>query len=78
MPKKKTFAQALGRLEEISTAVEDTKTSLEDSLKLYKEAAELFTFCNASLNAAEAEIALIRRAASGEVVQEAFDANRKG
>jgi len=72
MPKKKTFVQALGRLEEISSVVEDTKTSLEDSLKLYKEAAELFAFCSTSLNAAEAEIAIIRRTASGEIAKESL------
>jgi len=75
MPRKKTFVQALDRLEEISSAVEDTKTSLEDSLKLYKEAAELFVFCNKSLNAAEAEIALIRCVASGDAVKEPFHAD---
>jgi len=69
MPRKKSFIQALSRLEEISSAVEDTKTSLEDSLKLYKEAADLFAFCNASLNTIEAEIAVIRRVASGEIVK---------
>jgi len=72
MPRKKTLVQALGRLEEISSMVEDTKTSLEDSLKLYKEAAELFAFCNASLNSAEAEIEIIRRAQSGEIINEPF------
>ena len=75
MPKKKTFVQALSRLEQISSAVEDTKTSLEDSLKMYKEAAELFAFCSASLNAAEAEIAVIRRIASGEIIKEPFHAD---
>jgi exodeoxyribonuclease VII small subunit len=73
MPRKKTFVQALSRLEEISCSVEDTKTSLEDSLKLYKEAAELFAFCNARLNAAEAEIAVIRNTASGEVIKETLE-----
>ena len=75
MPRKKTFVQALDRLEEIGSAVEDTKTSLEDSLKLYKEAADLFAFCNTSLSAAEAEIAVIRRVASGEIIKEPFHAD---
>jgi exodeoxyribonuclease VII small subunit len=72
-PKKKTFVQSLERLEEISRAIEDTKTSLEDSLTLYKEAGELFVFCNASLNAAETEIMLIRKTASGEIIEEPFE-----
>lgn len=73
MAKKRTFQQALSRLEEITSALEDTRTSIEDSLKLYKEAAELFAFCNASLTAAETEVTALRRTASAELVKEPWD-----
>ncbi len=49
MPKKKTFEQALSRLEEIVSNIENNQTTLEESVKLYKEGIELSIFCGKQL-----------------------------
>ncbi len=47
------FEQSVKRLDEIITALENPKITLEDSLKLYKEGAELIGSCRKELDNAE-------------------------
>lgn len=47
------FEQSVKRLDEIITALENTEITLEDSLKLYKEGAELIGSCRKELDNAE-------------------------
>jgi len=59
MSKKKaqlTFEQAMARLEEITTALDKGALSLDDSLCLFSEGAELIAFCNKSLEGAQLTI----------------------
>ena len=53
---KLTFEQAMTRLEEITACLEDSKTSLDEAMKLYEEGMRLSAFCNEKLNEAELKI----------------------
>ncbi len=55
MPKK-TFEQAIKRLEEIVAILEEGNLSLDESLKIYEEGVELTGFCSAKLNETEDKI----------------------
>lgn len=56
MAKQKTFEQALSRLEEIVSALDDGGATLDESLKLFGEGAELLAFCNQKLADAKLKI----------------------
>lgn len=73
MPKKKTFEQALSRLEEIVSNIENNQTTLEESVKLYKEGIELSVFCGKQLKKAEQEIILLKENADKVFNEETFD-----
>lgn len=47
------FEQSVKRLDEIIIALENPEITLEDSLKLYKEGAELIGSCRKELDNAE-------------------------
>lgn len=47
------FEQSVKRLDEIITALENPEITLEDSLKLYKDGAELIGSCRKELDNAE-------------------------
>ncbi|MCH7680291.1 exodeoxyribonuclease VII small subunit [candidate division KSB1 bacterium] len=55
MPKK-TFEQAIKRLEEIVAELEEGNLPLEESLKIYEEGVELTRFCSIKLNETEDKI----------------------
>ena len=55
MPKK-TFEQAINRLEEIVAELEEGNLPLEESLKIYEEGVELTKFCSTKLNETEDKI----------------------
>ncbi len=55
MPKK-TFEQAIKRLEEIVAELEEGNLPLEESLKIYEEGVELTKFCSTKLNETEDKI----------------------
>ena len=52
-PFSSKFEQSVKRLDEIITALENPEITLEDSLKLYKEGAELIGSCRKELDNAE-------------------------
>jgi len=54
--KKITFEQAMARLDEIVAALDGGALSLDDSLALFSEGAELIAFCNSSLEGAKLTI----------------------
>ena len=59
MSKKKTqltFEQAMARLDEIAATLDKGVLSLDDSLALFSEGAELIAFCNKSLEGAQLKI----------------------
>ena len=55
MPKK-TFEQAIKRVEEIVAELEGGNLPLEESLKIYEEGVELTKFCSTKLNETEDKI----------------------
>ena len=63
--KKPTFEEALARLEDISDLLESGDALLADSVKLYKEGVALAAECAKVLDAAEADITLLRKDDSG-------------
>jgi len=54
--KKQTFADAMGKLEEIVRLLEKGDTPLEDAITLYKEGMELSHFCHEKLQDAESQL----------------------
>ena len=74
MPKKKqTFEEAMNRLEEVIAEMEDSKTSLDKSMTLYKEGISLVMRCAEDLSGAEKEITLLQQNAEGIFVQKPFE-----
>lgn len=51
-----TYEAAVKRLSEITSKLEDGSLSLDESLKLFEEAAALVVFCNDCLDKAEQKI----------------------
>jgi len=50
------FEEALKRIEEIVTALEQGEVSLDDSLKLYEEGQSLIKFCREKLTKVEEKV----------------------
>ena len=67
-----TFEGAAERLEEIVRVLENGKTSLDESLKLYEEGVALVRFCNEAIDGAEKKIKILTADASGELVEKNF------
>jgi exodeoxyribonuclease VII small subunit len=56
---KKTFEEALDRLEEITRELEEGDLSLEKSLKKFDEGIKLAEFCNAQLAEAKVKVEIL-------------------
>ena len=56
-----TFEQALAKLEIVVETMESGETTLEKSIALYKEGAELSKYCNELLGRFESEIVLLQK-----------------
>lgn len=54
--KKKTYEEALARLEEIVALLEKGNMPLEESLKLFEEGTSLSSFCYSALNNAQQKV----------------------
>jgi exodeoxyribonuclease VII small subunit len=70
--KKKTYEEALNRLEEIAQLMEEGDIGLEESVKLYKEGVELSLFCSQKLEKAEQEVAILQKSAAGTFESKPF------
>lgn len=57
--KKIGFEDAIKRLEEIIGTIEEPETSIEASIELYKEAAELIKICTKTIDEAELQVKMI-------------------
>lgn len=73
MPKKKTFEQALSRLEEIIESIESGEITLDESVKLYKEGIDLSVFCGNALKKTEQEIVILKESADKVFKEEIFE-----
>ena len=56
MPKKKTYEEAIARLEEITSQLEKGGIPLEQSLKLFEEGTKLSAYCYKILNEAQQKV----------------------
>lgn len=54
--KKQTFAEAMGKLEEIVRLLEKGDVPLEEAITLYKEGMELSQYCHDKLQHAESQL----------------------
>ena len=54
-----TFEAAMTRLEAVVKALEDGKTSLEESMKLYEEGVSLVRLCSTRLEDAERKVKIL-------------------
>lgn len=73
MARKKSFEEALNRLEEIAEQMENNETGLENSVKLYKEGVELSVYCSEILNKAEQQVMELRESTDGVFSKRNFD-----
>lgn len=71
--KKKTFEEAIGRLDEIVRTLERGDAPLEQSLELFSEGTELIKYCGKIIDSAEQKVVKLRKGADGEPVEEDFD-----
>ena len=56
MKAPKNFEEGLARLQEILQQMQDEATTLDKSVKLYAEAAQLIAYCNTALDKAKFQI----------------------
>ena len=64
---KLTFEQALAKLEEIVSAIEEGEVPLEQSIDKYAEGVELVKQCRQILDRAEKKIQLLGRGEGGQL-----------
>jgi len=78
MPRKSTktpsFEEGLNRLTEIVEEVEDSETTLENAINLYKEGISLAEKCGEVLRNYEAEILILQKSANDLFKLEPFQA----
>lgn len=67
-----SFEQAFERLEKILETMNEGKTSLEESLKLFEEAERLMRLCGSRLNTAEQKIEQLIKNRNGDASLELF------
>ncbi len=57
--KKKSFEDALAKLEDITRKLEEGELSLEESLKHFDEGVKLAEYCNSKLNSAQRKVEIL-------------------
>lgn len=72
--KKRSFEEAMVRLEEIVTSMERGEASLEDSLALFSEGTKLLKQCTTLLDKAEQQVTKLTRGADGAPKEVPFEA----
>lgn len=70
--KKKTFEEAMTRLDEIVALLERGDAPLEESLKLFEEGTKLMKQCSALLDRAEQKVQQLTAGADGAPVETPF------
>ncbi len=71
--KKRTFEQALERLEEIAEKLERGEMPLEEALKSYEEGVKAYRHCSQLLKEVEKKIEILVREGEGLKAEEAGD-----
>lgn len=72
MPKEK-FEEALRKLENIVSRLEEGNISLEESLKLFEEGIRLSRFCTQRLEEAEKRVEILLKGNDGMIRPKPFD-----
>jgi exodeoxyribonuclease VII small subunit len=74
MPRSKEpkFEEALSRLEEIVTQLEDSSLSLDHSLQIFEEGVRLARFCGRKLEEAESKIEMLITNPDGTLAVQPF------
>ena len=67
--KKKTFEEAMARLEEIVTLLERGESSLDQALALFEEGTKLAAECGKKLDQAEQAVVRLSKGADGAPVE---------
>lgn len=57
--KKLSYEEALNQLEDIVEVLERDKTSLNESVEIFKKGVELYKYCNNLLSSAEEEVKIL-------------------
>ncbi|MDD6320197.1 MAG: exodeoxyribonuclease VII small subunit [Oscillospiraceae bacterium] len=70
MKKPKSFEEGMQRLQELLALMQNENTSLDQSVKLYAEAAQLIRYCNETLNTAKLQIEEIDSSLASTTEQE--------
>ena len=70
---KKTFEQAMGRLELIVKRLEQGDASLEEALALFEEGTRLLGGCSAQLDRAEQKVRKLLAGPEGQPMEEPFE-----
>lgn len=71
--KEKTFEEAMERLEEIVTTMEQGEIPLEESLKLFEEGTALVRRCTDVLDKAQLRVTQVMAGPEGEPKETEFD-----
>ena len=72
MSKSLNFEEALKRLEEIVSCLEEADLSLDDSLKFFEEGMKLSSLCQKKLSAAQRKVEVLIKGEDGKVKAEPF------
>ena len=62
-----TYEKAFKRLEDILQLMNESRLSLDDSMKLFEEATSLVAFCEKKLEESEKKIELLMKTKSGDL-----------
>jgi exodeoxyribonuclease VII small subunit len=73
---KKTFEDALKKLDEIVESLEGDELSLEESVKKFEEGMKLSTFCAQKLDEAEKKISILKKDMEGNLEKVPFEENK--
>jgi exodeoxyribonuclease VII small subunit len=73
MNKKKSFEDAVQRLEEIVTELENSEIKLDDMLRLYEEGSELIKLCFLKLDDVEKKISVLSADDENSVKEDLLD-----
>ena len=71
--KTKSFEEALTRLEEIVTSMEEGELSLDDTVRLYKEGVSLAALCGGKLTEARQQVTMLSAELDGQISEEPFE-----
>lgn len=70
--KKMSFEDAMGRLEEIVSSIEQGEAPLEESIKLFTEGTKLLKQCSTMLNKAEQQVTKLVKSSDGVLSEVPF------